>query len=175
MKILVVSDTHNNISLFKRVLSACKPDMLFHLGDYYEDNEKVAFAKYCKTLYRVPGIYHPGYRDASLKHIEELELLGITLKLVHNIDDIDFSSVSNSLVFYGHSHIQSLKAYKSNILINPGHLKSDEDRQQLASYIVLNVKDSRIVLGMYQVEKGLINTYIIKKNNDNILELVYGW
>ncbi len=173
MNILVVSDTHNNVTLYKKVLEDNKSQVLFHLGDYYEDSEKVSFSQYCPTIYRVPGIYHPGYRNGSLPHIEEVDLMGFTIKLVHNIEDINFSETSNSLVFYGHTHIAKISRYTNNILINPGHLKVDEDRNQLASFAKLYVKKNEITVEMHEVVRGLIQKYKIKKIQDNILELVY--
>ncbi len=171
MKILILSDTHNNINLFEKILSKNKSDMLFHLGDYYEDSDKAGFFKFCPTLYRVPGIYHPGYRDGSLSAIESLELFGFKIKLVHNIDDINFDNVADSIIFYGHSHVHKVQKYKSNILINPGHLKNREDRNQLASYLIMQASDTELIIEWYQVEIGLVKNYKIYKNKDNKLEL----
>ena len=171
MKVLIVSDTHNNLKLYKKVLSENKADLLFHLGDYYEDSDKVRFSGYCQTLYRVPGIYHPGYRDGSLPYLENIDLLGFPVNLVHNIDDIDFSKMTNQVVFYGHTHIPKISRYKTNILINPGHLKLDEDRNQPASYIILTVTESEMIIEMHKVKDGLSKTYIINKLKDNKLEL----
>jgi len=171
MKILIVSDTHNNIILLEKVLASNKADILFHLGDNYEDPIKVDFSKYCNSLYRVPGIYHPGYADRSLQHIESLDLLGFNLKLVHNIEDINFCQKANQIIFYGHTHVHNVQKYKSNILINPGHLKSLTDRNQPASYLIMTVVKSEIIIDMYRVNSGLKKTYKIKKEKDNKLEL----
>jgi predicted phosphodiesterase len=171
MKILILSDTHNNINLFKRVLEENKSDVLFHLGDNYEDSDKADFSKYCPTLYRVPGVYHPGYRDGSLPYLETVNLFNFKIKLVHSIDDVNFDQVSDSIIFYGHTHIHNVQEYKSNILINPGHLKRAEDRNQLASYLLMYASDSELLIEWQQVEKGLIKTYKIIKNKDNKLEL----
>ncbi len=171
MKVLIVSDTHNNISLFKKVLANNKFDMLFHLGDYYDDPHKADFAKYGKSFHRVPGIYHPGYLDHSLDGIETLDLSGFRISLVHSIDDINFTKVANQLIFYGHTHIQRLHKFDSNILINPGHLKARIDREQPASYIIMTFKDLEVLIEMYEVETGLVKTYKIIKHKDNKLEL----
>jgi len=172
MKILIVSDTHGNINLFKKVLSKEKPDQLFHLGDNYEDSERASFSKYCKTLYRVPGIYNPRYIDNSLSHIESLYLSGFHINLIHNIDEFDFSEVSDQIIFYGHTHVHKIQKYKSNILINPGHLKALEDRSQPASYLIMTFAKVEITIEMYLVGEGLVKTYKIRKLKDNKLELI---
>lgn len=171
MKILIVSDTHGNINLFKRVLSENKSDILFHLGDDYEDPEWANFSKYCKRIYQVPGIYNPGYIDESLAHIESIELSGFPITLIHNIDEVDFSEVTNNVIFYGHTHIQKIGNYKSNILINPGHLKDLVNRNQAASYIIMTADNKELIIEMYEVSKGLVKTYKIRKIKDNKLEL----
>ncbi len=170
MKTLIVSDTHNNINLFEKVLVANKSDQLFHLGDYYEDPNKADYSKYCKTLYRVPGIYHPAYIDGSLANIENISLFDFKIKLVHSIDDIDFKKTADTIIFYGHTHVHKVHKYKSNILINPGHLKNYEDRNQLASYLISYASPTEIIVEWHQVENGLIETYKITKNKDNKLE-----
>ncbi len=174
MNILIVSDTHNNIGLFRKVLQNNKSDILIHLGDYYDDSIKADYSKCCRTLYRVPGIYHPGYINGSLSAIADLDLQGIPIKLVHSIDDIDFSKISNQVIFYGHTHLAKVSRKNGNILINPGHLKVDEDRNQLASFIKLVVEDNEIKVQMHEVANGLTDSFKIIKNQDNILELVYG-
>ncbi len=173
MNILVVSDTHNNIALFRKVLAENKSDMLIHLGDYWEDSQKANFKDYSKSLYRVPGIYHPGYRNGNLPAIEDLDLHGIPVKLVHNIEDINFSKTSNQVIFYGHTHIAQVSRYSGNILINPGHLKLDEDRGQLASFVKLILGKNDLTVEMHEVVSGLVQRFKIIKNQDNILELVY--
>ena len=138
----------------------------------YEDSERASFSNYCKTLYRVPGIYNPGYMDQSLAHIENLELSGFPINLIHNIDEIDFSKVVHQIIFYGHTHVHKVMKYKSNILINPGHLKELEDRNQPASYLIMKVVKEELIIEMYKVGKGLVKTYKILKLKDNKLELI---
>lgn len=171
MRTLIVSDTHHNIELYKSVLESSKADVLFHLGDYYEDSERAKFSNYCQTLYRVPGIYHPGYRNRTLPAIEKLEISGIDVILVHDIEDVNFANIRNSIIFYGHSHTHKVSKHESNILINPGHLKELVDRQQLASYLILTQQPNELTIEWHQVQNGLIKTYKIMKNKDNTLEL----
>lgn len=171
MKILIVSDTHNNISLLKKVLSENKSDLLFHLGDYYDDAMKADFSQYCPTIYRVPGIFHTGYRNRSIPATQTVDVMGFNIQLVHSIEDANLSKLTDSIVFYGHTHVHQVQKYKSNILINPGHLKSMEDRNQKASYLILQASSSELIIDWYQVETGLIKTYKINKNKDNKLEL----
>lgn len=171
MKILIVSDTHNNIDLFKQVLLLSQVDQMYHLGDYYEDSVKADYSQYCSTLYRVPGIFHAGYGNGSIAPIENLDLFGFTIKLVHNIADLDFAEETDNIVFYGHTHVHKVQKYESNILINPGHLKALEDRNQAASYLLMTASKSLLKIDYFQVDKGLIKSYKIIKNKDNKLEI----
>lgn len=171
MKTLIVSDTHGNLNLYREVLRLNQVDNLIHLGDYYEDSLKVEFKEYCQTLYRVPGIYHPDYRSRSLSPTETLEIAGIPIILVHDIMDIDFTKVQNSLILYGHTHVHDVRKMGTNILINPGHLKQAVDRNQLASYLLLTHQQDELTIEWHQMKHGLQKTYKILKNKDNTLEL----
>ncbi len=162
MKVLLVSDTHKNIPLLTEVLNMHEFDILVHLGDYYEDPIKAGFKKYCKTLYRVPGIYHPAYISGEIDAIDKLDFVSIPTYIVHSIDDISLTDIDNSIIFYGHTHIQKIEKVGSNLLINPGHLKLERDRGQSCSYIILEVEHDKVIVNMYEVRSGLKKKVIIK-------------
>ena len=42
MKILVLSDSHSSLSYMRLCIEAVKPDIMIHLGDYYDDAEAIA-------------------------------------------------------------------------------------------------------------------------------------
>jgi len=171
LKIIVVSDTHKNIALFKRALEQQKGDILFHLGDNYEDSRDVGFRRYCKSIYQVPGIYHEGYFSKELEAIIDVEINDWDFTLVHNLEEVDLTTATNRIVFYGHTHIQKIEQLNNCIVINPGHLKKSTDRGQKASYIVLEVEKELLEIKFYELEKGLVKHFKLKKTRDNIMEL----
>ena len=61
-KILLISDTHNNQKLLRKVVSSVKNiTHIFHLGDNYEDLDSNPDLTENIILHRVPGIYNSKY------------------------------------------------------------------------------------------------------------------
>ena len=55
MKILVLSDSHSGLRFMYRCVDAVEPDVILHLGDYYQDAEALAEDYPEIRLYQVPG------------------------------------------------------------------------------------------------------------------------
>ena len=55
MKILVLSDSHSSLSYMRRCIEAVKPDIMIHLGDYYDDAEAIAEEYAHIPMVQVPG------------------------------------------------------------------------------------------------------------------------
>ena len=55
MKILVLSDSHGGWALMNRSVEALKPDVLIHLGDYWDDAQALTAAWPSLPMYCVPG------------------------------------------------------------------------------------------------------------------------
>lgn len=55
MKILVLSDSHSGMSFMRRCIDAIKPDVLIHLGDYFDDAETIHEEYTNIPMYQVPG------------------------------------------------------------------------------------------------------------------------
>ncbi len=55
MKILVLSDSHSGMSFMRRCVEAVKPNILIHLGDYFEDGQALAQEYPHLRCYQVPG------------------------------------------------------------------------------------------------------------------------
>ena len=161
-KILVLSDSHNNQILLRKVLSQEKGcDILFHLGDYYEDLEGNDDLTDKKKIFRVPGIYHRDYFSGKLNKIETVNVHDFRFTLVHNIADLDRSNLETDIVFYGHTHIVSIDEIEDVYYINPGHIKAKIDRNQEASYIVCDLNNNELQLfiknltGVKKMEKKI--------------------
>lgn len=53
MKILVLSDSHSALSFMRRCVESVKPDVMVHLGDYFDDATAIAEEYPQITLYQV--------------------------------------------------------------------------------------------------------------------------
>lgn len=163
-KLLIISDTHENIDYLKHVLkSEPNNDFIFHLGDNYEDMMNVKSLWKNSILYRVPGIFHPKYFSGELSKIEIVAIENWNFLLVHNIDDIH--SVSNRIDFYcfGHTHHREFIKKDSNYFINPGHLKQKFHRNAYASYIVAEIFQDKISIKFYNMDGKVIQTEDVLK------------
>ena len=131
-KIVVISDTHGNISLIEKLLPIInESDYLIHLGDGIKD--LVPFMRDIKaeTIW-VYGNCDGGGEDKII------EIDGLKILLTHG----DRHGVKNSLyalharakeeqvsvVFYGHTHVYSIIEEEGVTLINPGSLNDFLER-----------------------------------------------
>ena len=114
MKILVLSDSHSALSFMRRSIDAVKPQLLIHLGDYYDDAETIKDEYSHIPMYHVPGncdryrcppgvpeilILPPGgcklYMTHGHRHNVKLTR-GLLLK--------DARAAGVAAVLYGHTH-----------------------------------------------------------------------
>ncbi len=159
MKIGIVSDTHRNKHYLEQVVEWLVSNRhivsLFHLGDDYED--VVGLSELGIDIVQVPGIYHQKYRDGSLKPKLIEHILGLRIMLVHSYEK-DFTRedlTKVDVVLYGHTHRPEILLEDGLLLMNPGHLKGEIDKQVKPSFGFLDIQDrtvSAIIFGMdYEV------------------------
>ena len=55
MKILVLSDSHSSLRFMRSCMEKVRPDVMIHLGDYYDDGKTIADEFPAVTVYQVPG------------------------------------------------------------------------------------------------------------------------
>ena len=55
MKILVVSDSHGNLTFIRECIQFVKPDCMIHLGDHYADGSRIQTEYPHMQIYQVPG------------------------------------------------------------------------------------------------------------------------
>ncbi len=165
-KVIIMSDTHNNQSLLRKVLQReiTECDQVFHLGDNYEDLDENSDLLVNKTVIRVPGIFHPGYLNGNIPAMQTVELPSWSFLLVHNIDDIPEIRPSQNIFCYGHTHRMELRKIDAHYYLNPGHLKDEWDKDRPASYAILSVNIDHIVVNFKDkngivIQKHLINRY----------------
>src|SRR4030042_5503539 len=88
MRIGIVSDTHRNKGSLEEVvdwlITQQRIVSLYHLGDDYEDVSGL-FDRGIDIV-QIPGIYHEGYRNGSLKAKQIEHVLGLRILLVHSLE-----------------------------------------------------------------------------------------
>lgn len=156
MKIGVAGDTHRNKEHLERVMDWLISEQyissLYHLGDDYED--VVDLADRGVEIVQVPGIYHPGYRDGTLKPKQIENIRGIRILLVHSLDkDVtNEDRTISDIILYGHTHKSEIKVVDGLLLMNPGHLKSEQDKQFKPSFGLLDIQDQTVSAKLFNMD-----------------------
>ena len=102
MKILVFSDSHASLSFMRRCVEAVKPDMLIHLGDYYDDGALIHM-EYPQIPFRqVPGNCDryrtpPHAQDISIDRLFDVDLRPLSLSSRRHGDHGDPGQRSETL------------------------------------------------------------------------------
>jgi uncharacterized protein len=138
MKFAIVSDTHDNIKNFNKVigwLNKEKVAMILHCGDIC--NQEII--KEGEANFRGKIIYVRGNGDYELPEIPEtmdLELGGKKVFFNHYPDIAKRAAESGKydLVFYGHTHKPWEEKVGKCRLVNPGELAGQRYKSTFAIY-----------------------------------------
>jgi hypothetical protein len=168
LSIGIVSDSHHNINnLNKAVEFLVKEkqiDTLLHLGDFYDDVEKIdkKFLDNIK-IYRVPGTQSEYYNydkvpNKIIINFEKLRCLLTHVPRVHQNDKNDLLNIDElvknkkiDVMFYGHSH-QYRIMYENNVLyINPGHLKDIDVQGNPPTFAYVEIDGNKIYIKIYNL------------------------
>lgn len=128
MKILIISDTHGNVSdVLRKIKTMEEPDMLFHLGDYVEDGIRL------KEELNIPAIIVRGNGDCiriDFNDDELVEVKGKKIFLTHGHKyDVRFDisklyykaqEVGADYALFGHTHVPMIERIKNIVIMNPG-------------------------------------------------------
>lgn len=74
MKILVLSDSHASLRFMRQCVEAVKPDMMLHLGDYYDDAQVIQEEYPELNVQQVPGNC-----DVHRSPVRAMEILTLTV------------------------------------------------------------------------------------------------
>ena len=162
--ILVVSDTHNNIDLLEMIINMQKeiPDIIIHLGDFYDDIFMVKNLPENTKIYRVPGTFHPGFKNNTLDIVKVVKIANTEFMFAHRFQDL--VSLANKIGFkkinlFGHTHKPEFFIRDGNLFINPGHLNDWYDRGQNASFANIKLAENKISIKIIDYENKLIKEY----------------
>lgn len=147
MKIALVSDSHDNLTLIKRFVEDVKGrgvDLIIHLGDIISPFSAREFLRAEKKIISVFG-----NNDGEIKGLSnlldikpfprELEIGGKKILLYHDplfdenkVEPWDF-------IFYGHTHKKYFIKRGKTLIINPGELCGY--LTSLSTYVTLDLKN----------------------------------
>ena len=133
MNILVLSDSHGNISNMEEAVEREKPDMILHLGDCWRDAERLA-----ERYPDIPMEHVPGNCDCRPEEpAEKLLFLGdcrvLTAGLKAEQDHLD-------AFLFGHTHKPLVDKRGRTLFLNPGTV----GKGLRPTYGILTVEGDRI-------------------------------
>ena len=131
MKILVLSDSHSGLRFMRRCMEIIKPQVMIHLGDYYDDGQAMAEEFPSVTVYQVPGNCDKYRAPLGAPEIMVQTVGGVRLYLTHghrhHVKMTRFSLIHDarkagaSAVLYGHTHEPDCHQESDGLwVLNPG-------------------------------------------------------
>lgn len=158
MKLGIMSDTHGHLDLMRQValkmINDHKVEAIIHLGDDSTDAEQLASLSV--DVHWVPGIFEPRYKDPSIPNrvIKEFEDVPFLLTHTPAVDPHDIEGDINpadaihdgdvKVMLHGHTHVYRIVEEKGVFIINPGHLKPNDEKGREPTYAVLDVLNSKL-------------------------------
>lgn len=152
MRILVISDTHGNLSRVYKVINAIsdKIDAVIHCGDIVEDVDTLKLKYPNLKFYNVRGNCDYG----SAVPNEDIFIIGgkkffVTHGDLHgvnwNIDRLCYkgAEVGADICLYGHTHVPFIDNYNGIVILNPGSLSAPRGNSTY-SYGIIKIEDGVI-------------------------------
>ncbi|RKD28983.1 metallophosphoesterase [Thermohalobacter berrensis] len=150
MKILVVSDTHGDIHKCTEILEKEKSvDLFIHLGDYTKDVNQIK-EKFNITILNVRG--NCDYLDYNTPEEEIIKVNGKRILLTHGhrygvkrgLQNLYYRSKELELdaVFFGHTHIPTLRNFDNILFFNPGSISRPRGRNLDKTYGLITIEDN---------------------------------
>lgn len=139
MKVLVISDTHGNISAIRHVLGFAKAqnmDAVFHCGDWSTSQDVVEVLKSGLPLYAVTGnadearyqeIWNALEPTVERGDVMEFTLDGRKIAMAHQPEKVRVHMIDGNFdaVFHGHLHMAArVETVGDTLVVNPGALGS---------------------------------------------------
>lgn len=153
MIIGVMSDTHGNRRLMHQVADYMQSthgvELIFHVGDDYEDGLELAHAGHRVKL--VPGLSCDAYHDKRVPNriIEPCD--GLRIAAAHADQDLRAVERAAAIVLTGHTHEARIAKIARTIYLNPGHLKAPVDRGQRASYAIIETGADDVRVAIHEI------------------------
>ena len=131
MKILVLSDSHSALSFMRTCMDSVKPDVVIHLGDYFDDAETIREEYPHIPMLNVPGNCDryrcpPGQPEILIRSVYGV-ILYMThghrhnVKLTRGLLLRDARASKAAAALYGHTHVAEVYREEGGMwVLNPG-------------------------------------------------------
>lgn len=131
MKILVLSDSHSSLSFMRRCVQGIKPDVIIHLGDYYDDAVVLQQENPHLKVHMVPGNCDRYNGMVRVPEILCYDVCGVRLYMTHghrhNVKMTllplltDARAAGAEAVLFGHTHCSVCEREEDGLwVLNPG-------------------------------------------------------
>lgn len=131
MKVLVLSDSHAALSFMRLCMEKVKPDVMIHLGDYFDDGQAMGEEYPHVSLIQVPGncdryrcppfvpeilVQKVGGAELYMTHGHKHKVKQDTGHLIR-----DAKACRAAAVLYGHTHVANCYQDPEGLwILNPG-------------------------------------------------------
>ena len=131
MKILVFSDSHSSLRFMRMCIEAARPDVMIHLGDYFDDGEAMKEEYPGIRTYQVPGNCDryrcpPDQPEICIDRIGGVDVY-LTHGHKHRVKQglgglLSSARTANvDIVMYGHTHVADCHREEDGLwVLNPG-------------------------------------------------------
>ncbi len=127
----------------RRELDAAQgaPSILFHTGDLAEDAE--FFKLWAEKIVSVPGNCCPDFKNPAVPKCIDTNFDQLRLRMCHRPSDLKLQS--GFICIHGHTHSPELKLEEGAVILCPGHMCRDFDREEPASFATIVPKEQECV------------------------------
>lgn len=147
-KILIISDTHGQLSLMSQIIDKEKPiDMLIHCGDL-EISPSVFGALVDCPVHAIAGNNDysaelPRIKNFNIGALKVTAVHGHRYRLYDGFTGLDYLARENhsDIVMFGHTHRPVVATQNGITFVNPGSVTYPRQEGHLPSYIIMNVDD----------------------------------
>ena len=129
MKLLVLSDSHGNLSHMEEAVLRVRPRMILHLGDCWRDGEKLRDLFPDIPFHQVPGNcdYRPDEPAERLLFLEDKRVLmchGHTYGVKQTLLNAGYAAEEQNLdlFLFGHTHRPLVDMRGKTLFLNPGSI-----------------------------------------------------
>lgn len=131
MKVLVFSDSHSDTRFMHDCIGEYQPDVILHLGDYYDDATSIHEAYPQIPMYRVPGNCDDYRAPRGLEKTIVITIGRVKLMLTHghlfqvkqHTMSLEYAAMERGVdaVLYGHTHQADCRRLSGGLwVMNPG-------------------------------------------------------
>ena len=151
MRITVISDSHRNSCVIRKILEAqSASDLVFFLGDITADIEDIQYEYPNKIFNIVSGncdffSEYPTVGVANAAGHNILYTHGHTLSVKHGIERLKNAAAEKNcdIALYGHTHVSRILYEDGIYIVNPGSCSQPRDGR--ASYAVIDIEKNGVM------------------------------